>query len=569
MGVQELRFSSRHRWLLAGALAFLAVVLTFDPKLYINGDNVDYMNLARGVRQGHLWASDKYPPLFPMLLAPVQALFGMRLLPQKILVTLFAGGAIWLLAGIVRRRTGPRSGPWLLFVAATLVPFVEYAHYVMSEVPFLFFQLGAVAACDRLSDRSSDLAAARPAGRGTVWLALWIAAAFYTRTAGVALAGGVLLWLLLSRRPRQALVLTGLLAIAAVPWILHAVTTTGGSPYIRQLLQVNPYYPELGTLSAVGFLQRLGENARIYFLEMVPVTVMPALYGSTYSPPAMQKLHYPLWIAVPLLIPFAAGLWRGLPGRGLVRGRSGHGFVPGSRGQGPVGGPRGRDPVRRQRGDDPVREAAGVPGSESTADPMVCVVLASLLLLCLWPAIWAGSRFLVPITPLLLLAWWSGWRLPEEIGLRGRWDRVRTVLLVLLLFLGVRNLVFYTQETRDYPPEWENYFSSLAWIRENTPKEAVIIDRKPGFVEFAAERKAQTFPRETDPSRMIESFRRSGATHVVLAAIPYDDIGRYLRPAIEKRHSSFRLVHQTSAPFTYVFEFHPEGGGDPVTPGVR
>lgn len=542
-----MRFSPKHPWLLVGALAFLAVVLTFDPKLYINGDNVDYMNLARGVRQGHLWASDKYPPLFPLVLAPVQALFGMRLLPQKILVTLFAAGTIWLLAGVVRRRTGPRSGPWLFLVAATLIPFVEYAHYVMSEVPFLFFQLGAIAACDRWSDR----AAAHPAGRGTVGLALWIAAAFYTRTAGVALAGGVLLWLLLSRKPRHALVLTGFLAIAVVPWFLHAVTTTGGSPYVRQLLQVNPYYPEFGTLSTVGFLQRLGENARIYFLGMVPATVMPALYGSTYSSPEMQKLFYPFWIAIPLLVPFAAGLLRGLCGRGLLR------------------GVRGPCLVRGLRDRDPVREAVDVPDSEFRVDPVACVVPASLLLLCLWPTIWAGSRFLVPITPLLLLIWWSGWRWPEEIGLRGRWDRVRTVLLVLLLLLGVRNLVFYAQETRAYPPEWENYFSSLAWIRENTPKDAVIIDRKPGFAEFTAERKAQSFPRETDPSRMIESFRRSGATHVVLAALPYDDIERYLRPALEKRRSSFRLVHQTSEPVTYVLEFHPEGGGDTTAPGVR
>ena len=47
----------------------------------------------------------------------------------------------------------------------------------------------------------------------------------------------------------------------------------------------------------------------------------------------------------------------------------------------------------------------------------------------------------------------------------------------------------------------------------------------------------------------------------MLAALPYDDIERYLRPALDKRRSSFRLVHQTSEPFTYVFEFHPDGEG--------
>ena len=357
--------------------------------------------------------------------------------------------------------------------------------------------------------------------------------------------------------------------LAAVPWILHGVTTTGGSPYVRQLLQVNPYYPEFGPLSATGFLQRLGENARIYLLGMAPVAVMPALYGSTYSPPEMQRLFYPLWIAVPLLVPMAAGLWRGLCGRGLMPGLSGRGLVPGLSGRGLVSGSRGRGLVRVRSGVGPPRETVGVLASEFRADPVACVVLASLLLLCLWPTIWAGSRFLVPITSPLLLVWWSGWRLPQEIGLRGRWDRVRTVLLVLLLLLGVRNLVFYTQETRAYPPEWENYFSSLAWIRENTPRDAVIIDRKPGLAEFSAGRKAQGFPRETDPSRMIESFKRSGATHVVLATLPYDDIERYLRPAIEKRRSFFRLVHRTPEPITYVLEFLPDGGGDATPPEVR
>jgi 4-amino-4-deoxy-L-arabinose transferase-like glycosyltransferase len=524
------RFSRRHSWILAGVLAFLAVVLTFDPKLYINGDNVDYMNLARGVREGHLWSSGKYPPLFPMMLASVQALFGMRLLPQKILVTLFAGGAIWLLAGVVRRRTSARSGPWLLFAAATLIPFVEYSHYVMSEVPFLFFLLAAVTACDRLEERP----AAPLADRGLLVLALWVAAAFYTRTAGAALAAGVLLWLLLSGRPKHALVLTGLLVVAAVPWVLHTVTTKGGNPYFQQLMRVNPYFPEFGTLTAAGWAQRLGDNARTYFLGLVPIAVMPVFYGSTYSPPSVQKLYYPLWIAIPLLVPFVAGVWRGM------------------------------------RGGGPARARTGVPRLEVTPDPVTCVTLTSLLLLCVWPAIWAaGTRFLVPIVPLLLLIWWGGWRLPEEIGLRGRWGRVRAVVLVLLLLLAVRNLVFYVQETRAYPPEWGNYFSSLEWIRENTPKDAVIIDRKPGFAEYTAQRKALNFPREKDPALMIESFRQSGVTHVVLPSLPYDDIRRFLEPAVLKERSYFRLVHQTSPPITLVLEFHPEGGAGPAAPGKR
>jgi len=129
---------------------------------------------------------------------------------------------------------------------------------------------------------------------------------------------------------------------------------------------------------------------------------------------------------------------------------------------------------------------------------------------------------------------------------------------VVLAFLAVRNLVFYKQETAAYPPEWRKYFQVLEWIGANTPPEAVVVDRKPGFVEFVAGRRAVSFPREKDPDRMLDSFRRHGATHVVLSSLPYDDIGRYLDPAIEQRLAYFTPLFALKDPTTYVLAFHPQ-----------
>jgi hypothetical protein len=260
----------------------------------------------------------------------------------------------------------------------------------------------------------------------------------------------------------------------------------------------------------------VAENAKAYVLELVPVTVFPALYGSTYSPPALQKVFYPLWLALPLLLPLVAGAARAL----------------------------------RRR------------------DPVVWWSLASLGLLCLWPSIWASSRFLAPAAPLLLWLWWDGWRWPEERKLAGPWRRIRAGVLVALVLLGARNLVFYTMETREYPPEWGHYFAALEWIRESTPPNAIVVDRKPGFVEFVARRHGETFPRESDVAGMLRSFREARATHVVLSSLPYDDIDRFLRPAVEQGRPCFRLVHQTPDPHTYVFEFHPEGGAGGIAPDV-
>ena len=82
---------------------------------------------------------------------------------------------------------------------------------------------------------------------------------------------------------------------------------------------------------------------------------------------------------------------------------------------------------------------------------------------------------------------------PKAANAAGPWRKIRTGALVLLVLLGVRNLVFYRIETREYPPDWGGYFASLKWIGERTPASAIVVDRKPGFVEFVARRRAVVF----------------------------------------------------------------------------
>ena len=505
------RFESS-AWLVVGLLALLAAALTFDSKLYINGDNVDYMLLARDMRGGSLWPSNKYPPLFPALLAPVQALFGLALVPQKILILAFYGGVVFFLARLVRRRWSGATGAIVFWIAATLIPLVEYSHYTMSEVPYLFFLLGALDQLDVLLARKEpESGDARASIRGALsskpiwWLALWLAASFYTRTVGIAAMGAVLLLLLLARRRAEATALLAISVLLLLPWALHAAATPGGNPYFEQIRRVNPYYPQYGYLTPESFLRRVRENAKVYFLEEIPITLAPLFYRSTYSPHGIRDAWFPLPAAIAMLVPLAIGA-----ARGVLR----------------------RDSI---------------------------AWIASVLLLgsCLWPPIWAGTRFLVPMVPLLYLLWFAG---VEEVVSRvlraGERGRARAALLGLVLTAGVlfsvKNLAFYWDERRSYPPEWKNYFEALQWIRGNVEADALVVDRKPNFVEFVAGRKSITFPREKDHDRLIDALVAKGATHVVISNLPYDDIYRYLEPTVKARKDYFQLLKAWREPPTFV-----------------
>ncbi|MCA9757092.1 MAG: hypothetical protein KDA27_14905 [Candidatus Eisenbacteria bacterium] len=507
-------------WLAAGAAVLVALV-TFDPRLYVNGDNAEYLRMGQRVLEGDLWPSPKFPPLFPYLLAPLIAAFGKSVIPPKVLVLCAYIGAAILLTPVFRRRLGGPSGAALLFCALTAMPVLEFSHYVMSEVPFLLTLAATLLFADRITDQE-PAASLRAALRDpTAWLlAVSLAAGFYIRTAGVAVGAGVAMALLLGRRRHEVVALVVLLLVLGIPWIAHSVTTPGGNPYVRQFLLVNPYLPEFGTMDATGLFLRVRYNVMEYFGGILPLSMLPIPYRSTYSPNELQLTRLPWPIAALLMLLLLVGVIRGL---------------------------RNRDSV------------AWVFGS-------------SLALILLWPPVWAGSRFLVPLVPLCFLLVGQGCvaltRLPGVEGsLRAPVRKaVGTALVSFLVLVSFVSIAKYERETAAYPVPWKNYFDALAWIRQNTPSDALVIDRKGVFVEWVADRHARGFPRNTDPEVMLAFFRDAGADYIVYPSLPYDDIQRYLVPAVAAlpQYLSVEAVFGgdpvTGEFLTFVFRFHPEGG---------
>jgi len=478
--------------LLWGCLIVLSSILTFDPKLYINGDNVEYINLAQAAREGRLWASPKYPPFFAWLLVLPQAAFGLALLPQKIFVAILHAASGLLLLRRARSLLPRGWGEPVAWVAMTLVPVLEFGHYVMSEIPYLLFSLLGLEALDRMKSQGG--------ARFAILAALAAAATFYTRSVGLALWAALAIAVLIDRRPgwRPRAIFAGLSGLLFLPWALR-VLLGPRNPYFRQLIQVNPIFPEFGVLDLAGWVTRIAGNVKVYLLGEIPTGLLPVIFRWTYDSPE-RRYHFLPWFVG--LVPLA------LMAIGLVLA------------------------IRKR-------------------EPLGLYLVLYTIITLMWPEVWSGLRFLVPVLPLFLLLLFRGLLWLAE-RLRRRVRRAQTaaaVLLVLWILLGIRNQAILSQKVQSYPPDWNAYFKIAEWIKTRTKPDDLIVDRKPAILRYVTGRRVVTFPREADPKKMLEWMDREGADYVVLAPIPYDDVKRFLIPAVVAEQTRFEPAFEIEEPY--------------------
>ena len=139
-----------------GLLAFGATsvvyALSLTGNLSTEGDNAIYIILAKSLATGHGYMNiqdpvprieAQFPPLFPLLLAPIVWLWGTDAVQtMQALVTAFALGAFALSFLLFRRWTGSA-----MLAAAIVAGYASsdlvwaFSHKVLTELPYLFFTL--------------------------------------------------------------------------------------------------------------------------------------------------------------------------------------------------------------------------------------------------------------------------------------------------------------------------------------------------------------------------------------------------------------------------------------------
>lgn len=477
-----------------GLCGLLMGMLLFDANLSLTGDNAQFINLGRSLAEGHGLSETiegepiphtKYPFGFPLLLAIVHILFPGNLIALKSLVLLLYAVSIPLTYLLIRRFADP---PLSLGVSALCLVsplLLDYSHQIMSEIPFLLCSLVALLLLHR-AQKSSTLS--------TLALAIIaIIAAYYIRSAGLILIGTGILFFALHKKWKEA----GLIAIGsfllALPWQIRNASL-GSTPYIKQLLSINPYRPEEGMLTLTTLTGRILANLELYGLKIIPYILLPSSIDT----------HYFVGAVFSALILYA--LIAGLLKRHLL----------------------------------------------------IVYLTCYLILYILWPYVWSDTRFLVPAIPIFFYAILTSMdELLHLLARALKKTASRAGIVLFFLFLLGSN-IYETNNLAEYTgqlsPEWNNYFIAAEWIKDNTEPDAKIACRKPYLLNAIASRKATGYAWKA-PDQVIAEFEQKGIDIVVIDQIGFRSTPEFLVPAVRAHANRFKILFIIRNPDTFVLKF--------------
>ena len=300
----------------------------------------------------------------------------------------------------------------------------------------------------------------------------------------------------------------GLLILCLVlPWMLRSRAVAGGEGYLAQIMMRDPYKPALGKINAADMFTRVESNLKTYMAFVIPQALFPPL-----SSRAGRQGIYPVLGLAATLVAMLGFVLQARRSRGFMELYSGCFFG-------------------------------------------ICII---------WPQMWSGMRFLIPIVPFLIYYFLVGLR-----GLAGAMGSRLAPLVGTLLILSVLVVVVISSLTglarggqarpsghvRPYPPEWQNYFDVAEWCREHTPEGSIFLARKPSLFYLRARRPVMNYPYTADTEEMMVFMAQNRVDYVILDGFSWTGTtARYLVPALQKHRDKFQAVYFVENPRTWVLK---------------
>ncbi len=489
----------KHALLLCLALYLVLSFLLFDPKLFTGGDNAVYVILAESIVQGkgykNIYMPEEpphtlYPPGFALLLAPFVLVFGTNLIVLKLLIVLTGIGALYFMFKLSELIFGAQAKIIVLFFL-TIPIFIIYNHWLLSEMPFLFFSLGSLFFCLR-SEKSKEF----------IWGAILFAIyAFFIRTAGISLIIGLALYLLVKRQFRFFAVFVIIFLIFFIPWQIRQASVSTEGSYLEQLLAKNPYQLELGRANLSELAKRIWENFLFYSFTVLPMTLLPIIKASF-----LLTVFGFIFLALSLV-----------------------GFL-------------------KRIAKFTVLEIYYTPAlivlliwpNVWSSDRFFLPVLPIFLFYVYEAIFWLSEKIRSRYSAVVLTGIMVILNAYSIFGMARESVVNNTKYLKGNIYAG-------------YTLDWQRYFELIGWIRSNTPQTSIIMARKPEFVYLLSKRKSFVYPFTTNAEDVKQAINR--CDYIIYDSFGWTaTTQRYLLPILQQQPENYEIIHQTLKPQFYLLQ---------------
>lgn len=496
------------------ALICLSTIIVFayvfDTKIDLNGDNVNYYMFAKSIEAGKGYRNlnikgepltNAWPPGYPVLMTPVLKFVpeGSHITALKIENGVFLMITLIFLYLIVVKLTDSRN----FALTAVLIILCNYhllrfSRILMSEISFTMVSIFAFYLMSKVEELKKPLKDYR------FYLFIFLLAYGYLiRTQGITLFGAVFLFLLYKKRWKLLGFVSGGFFLLGLPWQLrNSIHGMGQSRYLSQIMKVNPWRPEDGTISLGDFFERYIDNTFYYISKSIPDAIFP-YFDVDYKSTSVGQ-----WvIALIILTLIGYAIYRLREKLGLV-----FGFY----------------------------------------------ILTTLGLLGLWNAP-SGSRYFVTLIPILSLLFFYGLYMAISMLRQSSKKQFNPIiLLVFVLFTLPKLNVLNSQAKLNFHPAYANYFKLAEWVKKNAKKDAIVCCRKPTLFYSYSEGKTTRNIYTKDDQKLIKNLIDQNVDYVVLEQLGYSSTALYLYPAVQKNGELFSVAKSYANPDTYLLKFHRE-----------
>lgn len=492
--------------------AFLLIYqYVFNPKINLGGDNAGYYILGKAIATGegftdihkpHKPVHTHFPPGYPFVMSIfMQIADSINFI--KTVNGLFLLGATLLFYFLLKEFTGDRR---LAFAGSFLGLFnmhlLSYSTIMMSEIPFLFFTTLSFYLFVR-SQKARDFFK-HPAFYGLIITSVL---SYHIRSIGIAMVVGLAIYLLFSKKFKYLAGYLAGFALLSLPWYLYSSSVSKGGGYLASLMNANPYRPEEGKLDFMGFLERIWENLQRYLGKEIPNGLFPFIDVDYKADVLPQEII----VGVLILGLIIFGLFR----------------------------------MKRY------------------SMLLFWYMLGNFGIFMLWPEVWFGIRFMLPLIPLMLFLMSYGILQLLQISAQRLKIKARPspflILLFIFVFLPQVKLLKASAE-RPMVPKYSNYFEVAQYVNRSLPANAIVACRKPTLFYLYAQREVTKYRNEKDYTKLLDHLDTLGTTHIVIDQLGYSSTGRYLVPAIQANPVKFRNIYQAPKPDTYLLTFNNQVG---------